>query len=329
MIGRLSALILLDLIQTADDPCPISLTVVEVGGNVTLHCPVSNKEGIFFQWYKQSLGYIFQSVATGTYTRQTLSGQFNNPRFKVTEGTAQYLLTIRNVIKEDEATYFCQSGAAYSQSIVNGTFLAVNDRSQRKSVTVKQSPETASVQPGGSVTLQCSLLSKSKGKTSQCPCEYSVYWFRAGSGESHPSIIYSNKNSSDEQEEGSCVYSLSKTIQKSSDAGTYYCAVVTCGEILFSEGTKVEKRPTWDPVVIVLGILLACCVIVIVALIFCVNQMRDCEQYNAEAKSSYRNHGHDKSTMDQSTELELLTHSGHMRQGIVLHQEEPMTTVPA
>ncbi|XP_045898004.1 uncharacterized protein LOC123965569, partial [Micropterus dolomieu] len=254
------------LIQTADDPRPISLTVVEVGGNVTLHCPVSNKEGIFFHWYKQSLGYMVQSVATGTYTRQTLSGQFNNPRFKVTEGTAQYLLTIRNVSKEDEATYFCQSGAAYSQSIVNSTFLAVNDRSQRKSVTVKQSPEAASVQPGGSVTLQCSLLSKSKGKTSQCPCEYSVYWFRAGSGESHPSIIYSHKNSSDEQEEGSCVYSLSKTIQKSSDAGTYYCAVVTCGEILFSEGTKVEKRPTWDPVVIVLGILLACCVIVIVAL---------------------------------------------------------------
>ncbi len=106
-------------------------------------------------------------------------------------------------------------------------------------MNVKQRPETASVQPGGSVTLQCSLLSKNKEKV-QCPGEQSVYWFRPGSGESHPSIIYTHRNSSDEQEERSCVYSLSKTIQNSSDAGTYYCAVVTCGEILFGEGTKVE-----------------------------------------------------------------------------------------
>ncbi|XP_038554923.1 immunoglobulin kappa light chain-like, partial [Micropterus salmoides] len=277
----------LDLIQSADDPRPFSLTVVEVGGNVTLHCPVSDREGIFFHWYKQSLGFMVQLVATGTHIRQTLSGQFNNPRFKVIQGQTQYSLTIRNVIKEDEATYFCQSGTAYSRSFVNGTFLAVNDRNQQKSVNVKQTPETASVQPGGSVTLKCSLLSKNKGNTDQCPGEHCVYWFRAGSGESHPSIIYSNKNSSDEQEEGSCVYSLSKTIQNSSDAGTYYCAVVTCGEILFSEGTKVEKSiPEPDPVVIVLGVLLVCCVIVIVVLIFCVNQRRVCEHCNGKLPST-------------------------------------------
>ncbi|KAI3351503.1 hypothetical protein L3Q82_020346, partial [Scortum barcoo] len=116
----------------------------------------------------------------------------------------------------------------------------LRDHNQQKSVIVKQSPETASVQPGGSVTLQCSLLSKNKENRVQCPGEHSVYWFRAGSGGLHPGIIYTHRNSSDEEEERSCVYSLSKTIQNSSDTGTYYCAVATCGEILFGEGTTVE-----------------------------------------------------------------------------------------
>ncbi|XP_044061923.1 uncharacterized protein LOC122880655 [Siniperca chuatsi] len=304
MILRLSALILLStvsLIQTAEVPHQIPLTVVKVGGNVTLQCPVSEKEGKFFHWYKQSLGYMVQTVAVGTYTQQTLSTQFNNPRFIVTGGQTQYLLTIRNVSKEDEATYFCQNGTAYSQSFVNGIFLAVNDRNQQKSVNVKQSPETASVQPGGSVTLQCSLLSKNK--EDQCPGEHSVYWFRAGSGESHPGVIYTHRNSSDEQEQRSCVYSLSKTIQNSSDTGTYYCAVVTCGEILFGEGTKVETRPELDSVVIVLGVLLTCCVIGIVVLIFYINRRRVYEHCNG-AKTASHNSGHDKSTMEQSAVLD-------------------------
>ncbi|XP_056239208.1 uncharacterized protein LOC130173760 isoform X2 [Seriola aureovittata] len=115
-------------------------------------------------------------------------------------------------------------------------------KNQKMSVHVKQSPETASVQLGASMTLQCSLLYTNKESRAQCPGEHSVHWFRAGSGGFHPGIIYTHSNRSDEQEERSCVYSLSKTIQNSSDAGTYYCAVVTCGEILFGEGTKVETR---------------------------------------------------------------------------------------
>lgn len=103
-----------------------------------------------------------------------------------------------------------------------------------------QSPTAASVQPGHAVTLQCSFLSEKKENRVQCPGEHSVYWFRAGSGGSHPSIIYPHSKSNCDREDRSCVYSLSKTIQSSADNGTYYCAVVTCGEILFGEGTKVE-----------------------------------------------------------------------------------------
>ena len=114
--------------QTAEVPPQISLMEVGIGQNATLQCQVSENEGKFFHWYKQTHGYLIQTVATGTFFRQSLQGQFRNSRFTVTEGKSHYSLTIANVAKEDEATYFCQNGTAYSQTFVNGIFLAVNGK---------------------------------------------------------------------------------------------------------------------------------------------------------------------------------------------------------
>uniref|UniRef100_A0A3Q3MGY4 Uncharacterized LOC113144091 n=1 Tax=Mastacembelus armatus TaxID=205130 RepID=A0A3Q3MGY4_9TELE len=165
MMSTVAAVILLStmpLIRPEEVPQQISLIVVEVGGNVTFQCKVPQKEGRFFRWYKQSLGYMGETVAVGSFNQPKLAGQFDNPRFSISEGGSKYILTIQNVTKEDEATYFCQNGTAYSQSLANGVFLAVNDPNEQKTVYVKQTPETESVQPGDSVTLQCSLLSKNK-----------------------------------------------------------------------------------------------------------------------------------------------------------------------
>ncbi|XP_044219168.1 uncharacterized protein LOC122990112, partial [Thunnus albacares] len=272
------------LIQTAEVPHLISLTLVEPGANITFHCPFSDNDK-FFTWYKQPLGHMSQTVASGLTGKITVTEQFKS-RFTVTKEDAQYSLIIRNVTKEDEATYFCQKGTSFYPTFVNGTFLAVNDNNQQKSVYVKQSPETASAQLGDVLTLQCSLLSKNTTEnTDQCPGVRSMYWFRAGSGGFHPGIVYTHRNRSDKPVERSCVYSLSKTIQDSSDTGTYYCAVVTCGEILFGEGTKVDTNylvpgSELDPVVILLGALLACCVAVIAVLIFYINGRRVFEHCN-------------------------------------------------
>ncbi|KAM9357371.1 uncharacterized protein ABDE67_004946 [Symphorus nematophorus] len=107
-------------------------------------------------------------------------------------------------------------------------------------------PPSAPVRPGDSVTLQCSVVSDSENKP--CPGDHSVHWFRVGSDESHPSLIYTHGNSDDECEKSpesqtpqKCVYSFSKNVS-SSDAGTYYCAVATCGEILFGNGTKLNTE---------------------------------------------------------------------------------------
>lgn len=108
-------------------------------------------------------------------------------------------------------------------------------KKEQKSLNVKQSPQTESTQPGEPMTPKCSLLSQHKENSLRCPGERSVYWFRSGSGKSHPGIIYTHR--SDEDEKKSCVYRLPRTTSDPSDDGTYYCAVVTCGEILFGEGT--------------------------------------------------------------------------------------------
>uniref|UniRef100_A0A8C9R0Q6 Ig-like domain-containing protein n=1 Tax=Scleropages formosus TaxID=113540 RepID=A0A8C9R0Q6_SCLFO len=81
-----------------------------------------------------------------------------------------------------------------------------------------------------------------------CAGEHSVYWFRHGSGESLPGLIYTHGNRRDECEKSpeagspthSCVYSLPKRNLSRSDAGIYYCAVVTCEDILFGNGTQLD-----------------------------------------------------------------------------------------
>uniref|UniRef100_A0A3Q4HMU1 Ig-like domain-containing protein n=1 Tax=Neolamprologus brichardi TaxID=32507 RepID=A0A3Q4HMU1_NEOBR len=212
-------------------PQQISVTVVKLGDNVTLTC-VAFERGLFY-WYKLNYGYMIQTVASRNWDK--ILFQTNNSRFSATKVDNIYSLTIRNVSKEDEATYFCQAGSQYSITFINGTILAVNGK--HKFFTVKQTPDVNSVHLGDTMTLQCSLLSENKDDTDQCPDEDKVHWFK-GASDVHPGVIY--HGSIRNKEDGTCDYSLSKTVTNSSDAGIYYCAAVTRGQILFGEGTEVE-----------------------------------------------------------------------------------------
>ena len=51
-------------------------------------------------------------------------------------------------------------------------------------MSVVQQPVSESVQPGNSVTLNCTIHTETGAG------EHSVYWFRHGSGESRPGVIY-------------------------------------------------------------------------------------------------------------------------------------------
>ncbi len=96
------------------------------------------------------------------------------------------------------------------------------------------------------MTLQCSVLSDSENKT--FPEEHGVYLFRAGSHQSNTSFNHTQGNSVEEYEKNpeghstkKCVYSFSKIVS-SSLAGTYCCAVATCGEILFGNRSKSDTE---------------------------------------------------------------------------------------
>ncbi|XP_035772336.1 uncharacterized protein LOC102784055, partial [Neolamprologus brichardi] len=105
--------------------------------------------------------------------------------------------------------------------------------------TLVQQSASETIQPGGSVTLNCTV------HTGTCDEEHSVYWFR-DSEESFPRIIYTHGGRNDQCERKpntqthTCVYNLPMKSLNMSHAGTYYCAVASCGHILFGNGTKLE-----------------------------------------------------------------------------------------
>ena len=102
--------------------------MVELGDDLGLACSTVENEAGLFYWYKLKFGYMVETVAAGTLVNITLQGEFKNSRLTVTKRNAQFVLNIRNVTKEDEATYFCQAGTAYTMELVNSTLLVVNGK---------------------------------------------------------------------------------------------------------------------------------------------------------------------------------------------------------
>ncbi|XP_051810419.1 uncharacterized protein LOC127535762 [Acanthochromis polyacanthus] len=226
----------------------IPVTTVQLGESTILTCDLheSDTSRLEFHWFMQSVGDNLKLTATHRkFTTPQYAPEFSNSRWKVNSDDNFSNLTILRTIQEDEGIYHCAFITLYgTTSEWIGTYLIIKGDSQKTSdYTVVQSTASHSVHPGESQTLQCSVFSDSDKKT--CSGDLSVFWFRPGSDKSHPDIIYTDGNRPDECEkrsdtQKSCVYRSSKTFN-SSDAGTYYCAVTTCGQILFGNGTTLTN----------------------------------------------------------------------------------------
>uniref|UniRef100_A0A672INC1 Ig-like domain-containing protein n=1 Tax=Salarias fasciatus TaxID=181472 RepID=A0A672INC1_SALFA len=132
----------------------------------------------------------------------------------------------KKVSVSDDGTYYCAVAACGEVMFGNGAKLDI------------KAPLSDAVHPGESVSLQCSVLSDSEEKT--CSEDYRVHWFRAGSHQSHPSFIYTHGDNAEcGNSSQKCFYSFSKKVSVS-DAGTYYCAVAACGEVMIGNGAKLE-----------------------------------------------------------------------------------------
>ncbi|XP_019219796.1 uncharacterized protein LOC106098093 isoform X2 [Oreochromis niloticus] len=215
---------------------------VDVGQNVTLICSRDHR------WHFTNLFWIrlaaqkFPEILGSTISH-------NSPTIEKThhittkQEPGTFVLHINRAQLTDTAVYYCIKERQRKMTFLKGTFLRI--KGPDPGITgVTQDSLSNPVHPGDPVTLQCSVLSNSENRT--CTEDHSVYWYRAKPDESHPSLIYSQGNngyycerSPEAPSQQKCVYSFSRNVS-SSDTGTYYCAVATCGEILFGNGTKLD-----------------------------------------------------------------------------------------
>ncbi|XP_026034765.1 signal-regulatory protein beta-2-like [Astatotilapia calliptera] len=222
----------------------VPVKTVQLGEPATLTCAIPKELSIRgVNWYKQSVGDTLKLIVTLYKSTADFGPGFSSLRFGVYDGKNFTSLTILKTVQEDEGLYHC-ANTEWIGTTWSGTYLLVKGNTQRTSnYAVSQLLiESNPVRPGDTMTLQCSVFSDSDNKT--CPGDLNILWFRDGSNKSQPNIIYTDRNRSNECEKRSdhqktCVYRFSKNVS-SSDAGTYYCAVATCGEILFGSGAKLD-----------------------------------------------------------------------------------------
>uniref|UniRef100_A0A3P9DTH7 Ig-like domain-containing protein n=1 Tax=Maylandia zebra TaxID=106582 RepID=A0A3P9DTH7_9CICH len=262
---------------------------VAVEENVTLNCFRDRL------WHSTNLFWIrlvsqsFPEIVGSTMSYDSpIIENIHHITTKQEPGT--FVLHINGAQLSDTAVYYCIKVRQRKMTFLKGTFLQV--KGPDPGITgVTQDSLSNPVHPGDPVTLQCSVLSNSENRT--CTEDHSVYWYRTKPDESHPSLMYSQGNNSYDCERSpeaasqqKCVYSFSRNVS-SSDTGTYYCAVATCGEILFGNGTKlnIEVVRHWDltnTVLILLCVALSISLIVIAFLIYTIK-----EKHKTSGKKSY------------------------------------------
>ncbi|XP_023184103.1 uncharacterized protein LOC111606908 [Xiphophorus maculatus] len=228
----------------------ISVTTGQLGEPVTFTCSLSDSDysNTRVKWYKQTNGDTLRliTILMKGNTQSLFEKGFSPSRFSANYTTFKSTLTILKTFKEDEALYHC-AVSTWNTDEWSGTYLSLKDINTRPlNYSVVQWPTvSAPLQPGDSVTLQCSVLPHSQ--TGSCPNERRVSWFGVRKDTFRGSIIYTDQNASyncDKKPDTSsdskrCVYHFSKNVN-SDDSGTYYCALAMCGEIIFGNGTKLE-----------------------------------------------------------------------------------------
>uniref|UniRef100_A0A668RKZ7 Ig-like domain-containing protein n=1 Tax=Oreochromis aureus TaxID=47969 RepID=A0A668RKZ7_OREAU len=184
--------------------------LADVGENVSLHCFYEGDDSAWILWYKQTLGQKPRLISTFYVydTKITFHDEFqNNPRFKLDTENRRNNLNISDLNNNDSAGL-------------------------KNPALVHQSP-SETVQPGGSVTLNCTV------HTGTCYEEHSVYWYKPCN-----TTLTEGKNDhcgrKANPQADACVYNLPMKDLNLSHAGTYYCAVDSCGRIVFGNGTKLD-----------------------------------------------------------------------------------------
>ncbi|XP_068570023.1 uncharacterized protein [Cebidichthys violaceus] len=222
---------------------------VQSGETLTLQCFDEDGLATRLYWYKQILGQKPRQISTFyKYDKNgTFHAEFKNPSFTLDTAVGKNHLRITDLQISDSATYYCASSFSFKFDFMEGTTVSVKGSGLNIPALVHQSP-SETIQTGDSVTLNCTV------HTGTCDGQHSVYWFK-DSEESHPLLIYTYGGRTDQCERKpdtqthTCVYNLPMKSLNPSHAGTDYCAVASCGHILFGDGTKLDFEGELDSLV--------------------------------------------------------------------------------
>uniref|UniRef100_A0A3Q2EC39 Ig-like domain-containing protein n=1 Tax=Cyprinodon variegatus TaxID=28743 RepID=A0A3Q2EC39_CYPVA len=221
----------------------VPVVTVQLGESVTLSYAFSKKfhSTTWIHWYKQSAGDTLKLIVMQHKSIKPNYGpDVSASKIEATYDDKFSNITIQNTVVQDEGMYHCAH---------MGCLITVRNFIGTSRYNVLQNPTTNASRTANSETLECSLLSGSEDK--MCSGELNVFWFRAGSEKSYPDIIHSNENGLHNCENTStlntqrkCTYTLSKNFS-STDTHTVYCALATCGEILFGKGMLIKAEKTF------------------------------------------------------------------------------------
>uniref|UniRef100_A0A3P9N232 Ig-like domain-containing protein n=1 Tax=Poecilia reticulata TaxID=8081 RepID=A0A3P9N232_POERE len=212
--------------------------LAHVGEKVTMRCTYEGNEPAWICWYMQTLGQKPKLMSSMFVygTEITFYEEFkNSSHYVIGKEEHMHYLTIIDLKMSDSATYYC--ALSYKQVLYfgKGTAVSVKGPGFNIQASVHQL-ESETIQPGASVTLNCLV------QIDSCDGEHNVYWFR-NSEESEPGLIYTYGSRKDKCMSNSstksqiCVHSLSMKNLNASHSGTYYCAVASCGHVVFGNGT--------------------------------------------------------------------------------------------
>ncbi|XP_019205255.1 immunoglobulin kappa light chain isoform X3 [Oreochromis niloticus] len=259
-----------------------------VGQRLTLQCFYETNDATRFYWYKQSLGQKPKLISTQYVFKAngTFHDEFeNNPRFTLDTEIGKNHLYITDLEKSDSGTYYCARRVSLVLEFAEGTTVSVKGSGLTIKALVQQSA-SETIQPGGSVTLNCTV------HTGTCDEDHSVYWFK-DSGDFYPGLLYTHGGRNDQCEKNeqtyNCTYNLPVKSINVSHAGTYYCAVASCGHILFGEGTtlKYKDKNKSHFLVYFLSGALAFTFTVVVSLTFVLYKMNKRKSFQSEAQARF------------------------------------------
>ncbi|XP_035375640.1 uncharacterized protein LOC113569116 isoform X2 [Electrophorus electricus] len=251
------------------DISELQMKTVKHGDNITIKCDLNMAEenkNIYLAWYKQNFGKLPENIVRsfGDNKKCRFEPAFNSGHFSINVDGV-FDLSINEIKEDDVGTYLCGKTSTSTTEFVSGALLMFEAEKNVHSALTKMV-----IRRGESTMMQCSV----QADTSSCVGNYSVYWFKHG--ESDPGIIYTHVDSSDQCEKRSeagystqsCVYKLPKMNLSLTNTGTYYCAIVACGKIIFGNGIAVEAASEENNHWIVIALAASTIILVIMVILF-------------------------------------------------------------